>query len=229
MNLYFLVEGKRTERKVYPAWLAYLLPELKQVKSYDEVKKNNYYLFSAEGYPSIIDVHLPNAIADIQQQGNYNYLVVCLDAEENTVSEIEQEIYDFLNAEKIQMGNIKLVLIIQNRCFETWFLGNRKIYSRQPQDSPLLDYTRYYDISVNCPELMGKYQDFNTHAQFHEAYLKELFRAKNINYSKKNPGDVLKPYYIEELLTRIRVHNQHLPSFKNFIDFCNAIKVNISN
>lgn len=39
MNLYFLVEGKRTERKVYPAWLAYLLPELKQVKNYDEVEK----------------------------------------------------------------------------------------------------------------------------------------------------------------------------------------------
>lgn len=33
MNIYFLVEGKRTERKVYPAWLAYLLPELQQVNS----------------------------------------------------------------------------------------------------------------------------------------------------------------------------------------------------
>lgn len=37
MNIYFLVEGKRTERKVYPAWLAYLLPELQRVQSYDEV------------------------------------------------------------------------------------------------------------------------------------------------------------------------------------------------
>ncbi len=32
MNIYFLVEGKRTERKVYPAWLSYILPELKQVQ-----------------------------------------------------------------------------------------------------------------------------------------------------------------------------------------------------
>jgi len=101
------------------------------------------------------------------------------------------------------MGSTELVLIIQNRCLETWFLGNRKIYSSQPQSKSLLDYSRYYDISVNCPELMGNYEKFNTYAQFHEAYLKELFRAKNINYSKKNPGEVLKPYYLEELLTRI--------------------------
>jgi len=87
----------------------------------------------------------------------------------------------------------------------------------------------YYDVSVNCPELMGKYQDFNTHAQFHEAYLKELFRAKKINYSKKNPGDVLKKYYLEELLRRIGVQEQHLPSFQTFINFCNTIKANISN
>ena len=54
MNLYFLVEGKRTENKVYPAWLKHLLPELQQVKNFDEVDKNNFYLFSANGYPSII-------------------------------------------------------------------------------------------------------------------------------------------------------------------------------
>lgn len=69
MNLYFLVEGKSTEKKVYPAWLQHLLPELKQVPNYDEVEKNNYYLFSANGYPSIIYEHLPNAIADIQENG----------------------------------------------------------------------------------------------------------------------------------------------------------------
>jgi hypothetical protein len=229
MNLYFLVEGKRTERKVYPAWLKHLLPQLQQVQNYDEVNENNYYLFSGEGYPSIIYDHLPNAVADINANGKYNYFVVCVDAEENTVSCIQQEIYDFLTAEKIQMGSTQLVLIIQNRCLETWFLGNRKIYSRQPQSEPLLDYTRYYDISSNCPELMGKYNKFNTHAQFHEAYLKELFRAKNINYSKKNPGDVMKLYYLEQLLARIQEKNHHLPSFQSFINFCNIIRPKLTS
>jgi len=43
---------------------------------------------------------------------------------------------------------------------------------------------------------MGRYQDFNTHAQFHGSYLRALFEAKNITYSKKRPGDVLKPFYL---------------------------------
>ncbi|MBD2293454.1 hypothetical protein H6G06_08125 [Anabaena sphaerica FACHB-251] len=126
------------------------------------------------------------------------------------------------------MGNIELVIIIQNRCLETWFLGNRKIYTRNPHDNPLLEYTRYYDVSIDCPELMGQYQNFNTHAQFHEAYLKELFRAKNINYSKRNPGDVIKLFYLEQLLDRIEYENTHLPTFSKFIEFCNMIKSKLS-
>jgi hypothetical protein len=76
---------------------------------------------------------------------------------------------------------------------------------------------------------MGKYNKFNTHAQFHEAYLKELFRAKNINYSKKNPGDVMKLYYLEQLLARIQEKNHHLPSFQSFINFCNIIRPKLTS
>ena len=224
MNLYFLVEGKSSEKKVYPAWLSHLLPQLQQVQKFDQVDQNNYYIFTCNGYPSIINKHLPNAIQDITSIGKYNYLVLCLDAEENTVTEIKQEIYNFIQAQKINLGNTQLILIIQNRSLETWFLGNRKIYSKNPQSSPLLDYTRYYNVAENCPELMGKYQGFNTHAQFHEAYLRYLFHEKNINYSKRNPGDVLKDYYLEQLLKRIQEEEQHLPSFQIFIDFCNTIQ-----
>jgi hypothetical protein len=42
MNLYFLVEGQSTEKKVYPAWLSHLLPELNRVNNYDEVDTNNF-------------------------------------------------------------------------------------------------------------------------------------------------------------------------------------------
>ena len=71
---------------------------------------------------------------------------------------------------------------------------------------------------------MGNYQGFNIHAQFHGAYLRSLFHEKNISYSKKNPGDVLKPYYLEELLKRIQSEEQHLPSLQIFIAFCNMIE-----
>jgi hypothetical protein len=224
MNIYFLVEGKRTERKVYPAWLAYLLPELQRVQSYDEVNKNNYYLFSGEGYPSIIYDHIPNAIEDIRSIGKYNYFVVCLDAEESSVNDIREEVDSFLQSEKIEMGNTQMILIVQNRCIETWFLGNKKIYSRNPQNQPLLNYTRYYNVETDCPEKMGKYQNFNTHAQFHEAYLKALFEEKRISYSKRNPGAVLQEYYLQELRKRTETQSEHLPSFQYFIEFCKMIK-----
>ncbi|MCF4966425.1 hypothetical protein [Nostoc sp. CMAA1605] len=229
MNIYFLVEGKSTERKVYPAWLAHLLPELQRVKNYNDVVKNNYYLFSANGYPSIIYEHLPNAIADMNANGNYSYLVVCLDAEEVTVDYRKQEIKDFLGSQSCVLENAHIVLIIQNRCFETWCLGNKKIYTKNPSEHPLLTYTRYYDVSVNCPELMGRYPDFSTHAKFHEAYLKELFRSKNISYSKSNPGDVIKLFYLEELLKRVQNETEHLPSFQSFINFCNIVKGKLTN
>lgn len=229
MNLYFLVEGTQSERKVYPAWLAHILPELQRVDNCDDVNEKKYYLISGEGYPSLIYDFIPRAIAEINSNGKYSYFVVCLDAEENTVAELTTEIDDFLTEQKLQLNNAELVLIFQNRCLESWLLGNRKIYSRNPQNKPLLDYTKYYDVSVDCPENMGRYQEFNTHAQFHGAYLRSLFEAKNITYSKKRPGDVLKPFYLEQLLTRIQVQREQLTTFRQFIEFCNKIKSKLQN
>ena len=232
MNLYFLVEGKHSERKVYPAWLAHILPELTRVQSYDEVKDKNYYLISGEGYPSLLN-HLIPSIEEINSSGKYNYFVVCLDAEENTVVELESEIYDFLNQERLSLKNAELVLIVQNRCLETWLLGNRNIYSRHPQHLrdhqsqlllDLLDYNKYYDVSVECPEKMGRYHKFPTHAQFHGAYLRALFAAKNTRYSKTRPGDALKPFYLEQLLKRIEEKPEQLNTFRHFVDFCKIVK-----
>ena len=237
MNLYFLVEGTQSERKVYPAWLAHLLPELQQVDNCDDVKEKNYYLFSGEGYPSIYN-HILTSIAEINSNGKYSYFVVCLDAEENTVAELTTEINNFLTEKKLKLNNAELVLIIQNRCLESWLLGNRNIYSKHPQNSKdtetqylldLLDYTEYYDVSVNCPEKMGKHPKFNNHAKFHGAYLKALFIAKNTSYSKRRPGDVLKPFYLKQLLARIEVHPEQLTTFRQFIDFCNKIKPKLQN
>ncbi len=81
MNLYFLVEGKRTERKVYPKWLSYLLPQFTQVDTFDDVVDKNYFLISGEGYPALLDRHLPNAVRDFNRVPSYSHLVVCLDAE----------------------------------------------------------------------------------------------------------------------------------------------------
>lgn len=68
MNLDFLLEGKRTERKVYPMWLSILKPAMVKISYAADANDNNYYLMSGEGYPSLLN-HLENAIAEINEIG----------------------------------------------------------------------------------------------------------------------------------------------------------------
>ena len=228
MNIYFLVEGRHTEKKLYPRWLQYYIPELKQVEFADIVEENNYYLLSGKGYPRILNDGLFEAVQDIQETGKYDYLVICVDAEEDSVSEKRQEVNNFIESNSMDLGKAQLIVVIQNRCIETWLLGNRKIFnSRQPQESPLSDYVNYYDVSQNDPELMGKYE-FNNHANFHEAYLKAILKANNLSYSKKLPRKTQEKSYFEQLLKRIDNTPQHLQTFQDFINFCDMIKTQLS-
>ncbi len=87
MNIYFLVEGNSTERKIYPKWLEYLIPNLVRVRYHDQVKDNNYYLISGEGYPRILYDGLENAVDKISEAIRYDYLVICVDVDEESVDE----------------------------------------------------------------------------------------------------------------------------------------------
>ncbi len=221
MNVYFLVEGKRTEKKVYPKWLSHLLPHLKPVTQFDEVESHNYFLFSSNGYPSILD-DIGNAVEDINACGNYSYLVICLDAEESTVQSRKKEIHRLFET-KILKIDAQLVIIVQNKCFETWFLGNRKVYTRNPQDKTFKQYGRFYNVSTEDPELMPNFPGFNSTSQFHEDYLKKMLREKGVRYTKRNPGDVVKSHYIKELQRRIEDCPDHLKSLKEFFAFCQTL------
>lgn len=226
MNIYFLVEGNSTERKISPKWLSYLIPELKRVKYPDQVTQNNYYLISGEGYPALLYDPLDNAVDKIQEIKKYNYLVICVDAEEETVDEKVKYIHETIQQRNINLGKTELIIIIQNRCMETWLLGNRKIFSRQPQTEPLLSYISYYDVSQNDPELMGD-NGMRNHADFHYEYLREIFQAKNRSYSKKNPSDGRERYYLEALQKRTEDNPTHLQTFQTFIKFCAMIQQKI--
>lgn len=227
MNLYFLVEGRSTEKKLYPKCLEYLIPELKRVQFYNQVVQNNYFIISGQGYPSIISEGIPTAIDQIIEVGKYDYLVICLDADEATIEERKNDVKQFILNKKLDLGSTQLKIIIQNRCIETWLLGNKKIFdSRQPLQKPLLDYVQYYDVSQNDPEKLGSY-DRRNHADFHYAYLKAIFDARNLNYTKKFPGETQEGYYFKELLKRIQQQKNHLESFQDFINFCSLIKNSI--
>jgi hypothetical protein len=95
MNIYFLVEGQSTEQDIYPAWISYLVPELKRVDNFDEVEQNNYYLFSSYGVP-FIEKDIINAVMDINFIGKYHYFVICIDADSATVSQRESKILNLM-------------------------------------------------------------------------------------------------------------------------------------
>lgn len=229
MNIYFLVEGKRTEMKVYPKWLSYLVPELKKVKHFDAVTTNNYFMFSGNGFPSLLDNHLRNCVIDINNVGNYDYFVICLDADEQNVTACTQEILDFMANERISLNaKTQFEIIVQNRCLETWFLANPKIFKKNPNSDFLRECVEFYNVKKDDPELMRKLPDFEgSTSVFHSSYLQELLAEKNVSYSKKNPQSVVEEYFLKQLVERSQKTN-HIPSFQHFIQFCEKIQAKIT-
>ncbi|MFO5527380.1 MAG: hypothetical protein ACLBM1_06015 [Cuspidothrix sp.] len=239
MNFYFVFEGK-TEAIVYKKWLSVLLPHLTEVDSFDAVSHNNYYYESDMGVPDCYRV-AANAIQEINEVPKYDYLVLFTDADRMTVSDKKAEA-----DEKIKLNlqnkpfqtlpeNCQLEIIVQKFCIETWFLGNRNFFVRNPQNNELLkQYIKYFDVSQNDPEDLASefIQDeensneifgYKTKALFHEGYLREIFKERNLSYSKSRPREVQEKFYLEQLLTRIKTNPDHLDSFQEFIEFCSKI------
>lgn len=223
MNLYFLLEGRRTEKKVYKNWLPYLLPGYSPVDAAAKATQKNYFLFSAEGYPNILDESI-RAIEEIRTLQNFQFLILCLDADELTIAEREKEINDYLNQRKAQLDGFNLKVIIQNRTIETWFLGNRSIHKPSPEDEELRRFQQFYDVSKNDPERMGLFPGISLNAEFHLKYLKKMFFERGLSYSKANPGEVLQKHYLESLLKRISDFPDHLNSFQRLVSFCNQFR-----
>jgi len=223
MNVYFLVEGKRCERKLYPSWLAYAVPHLRRVSALSQVVADNYFLVSGEGYPSILGDHLPNAIKDVETVGVFDYLVVVLDAEEQSVAERRGEVQRAVQRSRTRLRSARLEILVQNRCLETWLLGNRRMFVRQAGSQELRRYIAHYDVHVHDPEQMPAFQGFSTHAQFHLAYLKAIFGERSMVYSKNNPGHAADASYFEQLRHRVQECPGHLATFASFVSLCERL------
>ena len=228
MNVYFLVEGKRTERKVYPKWLSMLLPNLKFVNFFQDVVSNNYKIFSGDGFPHLLHKHLRASIEDVNEDGNYDYLVICLDSDDCTVDERITEVNDFLIENNIELNdNIEFRIIVQQKCIETWMLGNRNIFKNNPTDTELVKAINFYDVSENDPETMEKPDLFaGSTSDFHYYYLKGMLSERNISYTKKNPRDVIEKHYLDGLIKRSQETN-HIKTFTNFLELCEELKVKL--
>lgn len=228
MNVYFLVEGKSTEKKVYPKLVDFIFEgQLNQVKQVQEAQNNNFFLFTANGYPRIFTEVLKNAIIDINTYENYQHLLLCIDADENSIEDRQEELREYLQQFEeegvVLNSNCQLHLIVQNRCIETWFLGNRKVYKSNPDNPQLIEYQSFYNVKENDPELMGCPTLFDLHAPFHLEYLKAMLAERNIRYSKNFPRDVAEKHYIKELINRAE-ETKAIASFHHFYQICQQIK-----
>jgi len=226
MNLYFIVEGRRTEKKVYPSWLKLLLPELRKVKIASEATFNNYYLFNGNGFPALLHNHLKNSIDEVNELKIFNYLVIALDVDDSTIDNRVNEVNNFVISNNLELNNTELIIIPQNKCIESWFLGNHKIFKKNPQNRNLLKYIEFYNVKTNDPEAMGLCCGFNSYAQFHADYCSKYLNERNIKYTKNNPRGVTEKDYLNNLIARINKTN-HLKSFGLFIDFINKVKKDI--
>ncbi|MGL6074447.1 MAG: hypothetical protein ACRC8S_09835 [Fimbriiglobus sp.] len=224
MNLYFLVEGRNTEREVYPAWLKVLLPDHSQVEIAREVAGNHWYLISGEGNPNLFDRPLANAIEELNDT-HFDYFIICLDAEDQSVEACRADV-----AERVRgriPPNTTVKIIVQNCCFETWLLGNRRIYPSVP---PLdfRSYSDHYKTATNCPERMGKPSDYpETTATYHYDYFRAMLRCrlpKNLTYSKatKRSEVVQDPAFLAALQQRV-VETKHLPTLAELFQVCEHV------
>jgi hypothetical protein len=224
MNLYFLVEGRRTEWRVYPKWIRHLLPHYTRVLSPDSVGKHGYYLISGEGLPRLLDKALQDSIEDINDCGRYTYFVICLDADDVSVGERNLEVQQRLDAASPALDpSVTVKIIVQNRSIETWFLGNRAVFSRNPSGTRFRPFLEFYDVSRDDPEAMGFMDGYTNHAEFHYEYLREMFSERGIAYTKRNPGHVTDEAYLNQLVARVQDCGGQLATFQTFLNLCRNI------
>ncbi len=226
MNIYFLVEGEKTELQVYPQWLRHLVPRLSRVEFAYEVGINNYYFMSGMGSPRLLTNELANSVAEINELGKYDYLVLVIDADDMSEQEKIAEINQFIIDNNIVLNSsCHLYIIAQKCCIETWFLGNKKVYNKTlGKQSDFYNHANFYDVSKQDPEAMNKPGWFKNGSVsiYHEIYLRKMLAEKNISYSKSNPREVGEAHYLEQLQKRVN-ETSHLSSLRNFFSFCESI------
>ncbi|MFM6215437.1 MAG: hypothetical protein ACKPCQ_02620 [Dolichospermum sp.] len=241
MNLLFLVEGGKTEPKVYKAWLQHLFPSLTFVVRPEDMTINTCRIIAGNGYPSMVDRQKKNpevsrleaCLIDIVKFGNVNHFFICIDSEENSYTdrfhEVKSKLDDLKSGCNIDSSKTEIHIIIQHCCFETWALGNAEIpneYSSIVSSTVLSDFQAYYDILVNDPEEMSSCPPgyiFGTKAKFHERYLQEYLKQFDLSYSKKNPKVVECKKYLDALKKRCESMN-HLSSLKLLLDIWDSIE-----
>lgn len=209
MNILFVVEGKRTEKKLYKKWVKYIQPGLEFVPGITDLTGNKFTIVSGGGFPGYYQV-IKNSILDTDRLNNIDCLFICIDSEELSFSEKLNQLEEFIKKECPPVGS-SLVLIIQNHCIETWLMGNRRINISSAQNQELCKYRDFYNVNTSDPENLVSI-DNRTIAQFTLDYLVSMLREKGLSYSKSNVSAVSNKSYFKQLVKRFE-ENDHIKSF----------------
>jgi hypothetical protein len=238
VNLLFLVEGEKTEPKVYRAWLKHLFPDLIFVKLPEEMTSNTCCIISGYGYPQMVSKpknssapsFLEACLMDIKNFNNVDHFFICIDSDNDSYSkrfnEVQSKIEVLKLDHKIDDSKTEIHLIIQNCCFETWALGNAEIsqkYARIKTSTIWLDFQNHYDILLNDPENLNSFPagyPFRTKrnkAKLHKRYLEIYLSEFGLSYRKEDPKLIAEKHYLESLQTRCK-NTEHLPSLRLLFD-----------
>ena len=221
MNFYFLLEDEKSFLKVLPKWLEYIDFGYKRVADIQEIQENNYILQSGQGVTQLVTKALFDTIDTIiLNPGKIDKLVVILDAEEMEVDKRKQEVIDKINNHyNNRKMEFDIIILVCNRCFETWLLGCKGLYPKETveRDSFFYPYYNHYNIEECNPEAMLAPEMVDeTTAKYHFHYLHELLRYKKIRYSKSNPKNIATSEYFNGIVERIN-STKDLQTFYDFI------------
>ena len=212
MNYYVVVEGDRSEADVYPHWIKHINPQLKQEYSLADIVNNSFYLVSGHGYPNYLQI-IKDAINDCNTTAAIDRLIIAVDSEEMGVVEKRREIESIID----EVGSTKDTrIIIQEMCFESWCLGNRKAIQRNPQNATLARYIANYNVIDLDPAKMPSLEEGLTPGQMAFKYLSLAMQEKGIFYSKANARYVSDAKYFFHLQKRATETN-HIETFKDLV------------
>lgn len=217
MNIYVIVEGEKATKKIYQHWIAYTNSRLTPVDDLRNFKEENYFIFAGHGQSEFPD-KVKKAIEDVNNISVIDRLVVGIDSEDKDYDEKLAEVRGWVNQQKCR---VEVRYIIQHFCLETWFLGNKTLFRKAPQDAELLRYINLFDIRAADPEcLPANSQEGLNRAKFAYRYLRAGIRDVHSNrkcYSKSNPGIVLESGFFSQVKERY-VKLDHIRSFKGFLE-----------
>lgn len=220
MSLYILVEGRRTEKIIYPNWVS-SISHLKRKLTPENPREDEFYIISGNGYPCIITNHLKNSIREVNEYGYDNFWII-VDADDEDISLRRKYINDHIHEYSLN-NNVKVHVIIQNICIETFGLANNDYFPMEV-DGDLLNFKNEYDVTIYDPSLLVKYKENDgvNSAGFHEKYLKAIFKANGSSYSKKRPKEFIDVSFFYGIKSRFE-NTGHVSSFNELLVAINDI------